>query len=130
MEDLVGRLKRGEAEAWREVIVEHYSTVYRFCARRVGLDAAQDATQEAFITIQKKMKSFEEKSSLLTWMMGIAHNHCRNLSRRNRDDVLWLRPEAEVASCENEVINQEEIPPGYVESIKKYFDALEEKQPK
>lgn len=62
---------------------EHYDAVFRFCARRVGPDRAADAAQETFISAQRGLSRFREESTPLTWLLGIAHNHCRRLSRRD-----------------------------------------------
>lgn len=76
------------------IVREHYAAVYRFCARRVGPELAQDAAQETFVTAQRSMRKFDGRSSLSTWLFGIAHNHCRNLSRKQRRetclDEAWL----------------------------------------
>jgi RNA polymerase sigma-70 factor, ECF subfamily len=66
---------------------EHYAAVYRFCARRVGVDLAADAAQEAFLTAQRAVGRFRGESRALTWLLGIANNECRRLARKHR-----LRP--------------------------------------
>lgn len=77
---------------------EHYAVVYRFCARRVGPELAQDAAQETFVTAQRSMRKFDGRSTLSTWLFGIAHNHCRNLARKQKREVCldeaWLGGEA------------------------------------
>jgi RNA polymerase sigma-70 factor (ECF subfamily) len=67
-----------------EIAKQHYTLVFRFCARRVGPDAAQDAAQETFITAQRVLKNFRGESTLRTWLLGIAHNECRRVSRNRR----------------------------------------------
>lgn len=62
---------------------EHYDAVFRFCARRVGPDRAADAAQETFVSAQRALKRFRGDSTPLTWLLGIAHNHCRRVSRRD-----------------------------------------------
>jgi RNA polymerase sigma-70 factor, ECF subfamily len=64
-----------------EVAKLHYVHVYRFCSRRVGPDAAQDAAQETFLTAQRALRNFRGESSLRTWLLGIAHNECRRICR-------------------------------------------------
>src|ERR1044072_4760122 len=70
-----------------EVARQHYALVYRFCARRVGLAAAQEAAQETFITAQRVLKKFRGDSSIRTWLIGIANNEGRRLSRSRRLDA-------------------------------------------
>jgi RNA polymerase sigma-70 factor (ECF subfamily) len=74
--------RSGDREAMARIVDRHYDAVYRFCARRVGPELAQDAAQETFLSAQKRLKSFGGNAALSTWLFGIAHNHCRNLARR------------------------------------------------
>lgn len=67
-----------------EVARAHYDSVFRFCARRVGYESAADAAQETFLTAQRAAKRFRGESSVSTWLLGIAHNECRRLSRQRR----------------------------------------------
>ena len=63
---------------------EHYDAVFRFCARRVGMDHAADAAQETFITAHKALKKFRGESTVTTWLFGIANNECRRIARKER----------------------------------------------
>lgn len=82
MDEQIDRAKRGDREALGKLVAEHYARVYRFCARRIGEDLAADAAQETFITMQRTIRRYEGRSTMSTWLIGIAHNHCRNLSRK------------------------------------------------
>ena len=62
---------------------EHYDAVFRFCARRVGADRAADAAQETFVSAQRALGRFRGDSTPLTWLLGIAQNHCRRAMRRD-----------------------------------------------
>lgn len=62
---------------------EHYDAVFRFCVRRVGPDRAADVAQETFVSAQRALGRFRGESTPLTWLLGIAHNHCRRLVRRD-----------------------------------------------
>jgi RNA polymerase sigma-70 factor (ECF subfamily) len=88
MEADLERARKGDRDAMARIVNTHYDAVFRFCARRLGPDLAADAAQETFLTAQRRMKSFEGCSSLATWLFGIAHNHCRNLSRKRKVEVL------------------------------------------
>jgi len=75
-----------------EVVYDRYvDFVYR-SVRRLGVTeaAAEDITQEVFITVHRKLDTFEGRSSLKTWIFGVAHgvvrNHRRSAKRaRDRD---------------------------------------------
>lgn len=89
MDEDLQRARNGDAEAMAQIVRHHYAFVYRFCARRLGPELAQDAAQETFLTAQKSIRRFDGSSSLSTWLLGIAHNHCRNLARKNRHEFSW-----------------------------------------
>ncbi|RYG44261.1 RNA polymerase sigma factor [bacterium] len=74
---------------------EHYDAVYRFCARRVGIEWAADTAQDTFLTAQKALPRFRGESSPRTWLLGIAHNECRRIYRQRRVEppTLELDPE-------------------------------------
>lgn len=92
MDGDLNQARRGDREAMARIVDRHYDAVFRFCARRIGVDLAEDAAQETFLTAQRKLKSFQGASSLSTWLFGIAHNHCRNLARKRKTEMLgaWV----------------------------------------
>lgn len=75
--------------AFRALYDAHFDFVWR-TFRRLGLQEADcyDAAQEAFLTIRRKVATFEARSSLRTWIFGIcvgtARNKKRALARANR----------------------------------------------
>lgn len=90
MDGRIEQARRGDRDALGQLVREHYPRVYRFCARRLGDDLGQDAAQETFVTMQRSLKRYQERSSFETWLLGIAHNHCRNLARKRRLDPLQM----------------------------------------
>ena len=92
-------MTKGSAEVEMASIArQHYDAVYRFCARRVGIDRAADASQETFLTAQRVLHKFRGESNLTTWLFGIAHNECRRLSRRQRCEPVLLEIDPECPS--------------------------------
>lgn len=90
---------------------EHYDTVYRFCARRVGIDAAADTAQETFITAQRALANFRGASSLSTWLLGIANNECRRMARKRRCEAPTIEL-TEIGSAEHHeetIINRQAL---------------------
>lgn len=94
-----------------EIARQHYALVYRFCARRVGVDAAQDAAQETFITAQRVLKKFRGDSSLRTWLLGIAHNECRRLCRTRKLDApcVDLKEASDGAPFEQMIVDRQAL---------------------
>ena len=90
MDGLVTRAQRGDRGAMDRLVCEHYARVYRFCARRVGEAAGQDAAQETFVTMVKSISKYEGRSSFPTWLLGVANRTCMALARKRRLEPLPL----------------------------------------
>lgn len=111
MEARIEQAKRANSGAMDDIVSEHYASVYRFCARRLGQELAKDATQETFLTAQKALARFDGSSSLLTFLLGIAHNQCRNLARKNRMEISFKEvwPDSKGSSPEGALIDREQL---------------------
>ncbi|MCA9614209.1 MAG: RNA polymerase sigma factor [Myxococcales bacterium] len=76
---LVDRLRAGEPAAVAEAYDTHGAAVLAFSRRLVGDPAAaQDLTQEVFLTLPKVARRFEERASLRSFLLSIAVNHARH----------------------------------------------------
>jgi RNA polymerase sigma-70 factor (ECF subfamily) len=73
---LVARLKRGEASAFEDLVRGHAPPMLAVCRRllRNHEQDAQDAVQDAFISVFKGIQSFEGGARLSTWLHRIAVN--------------------------------------------------------
>jgi len=95
-----------------DIARRHYDAVYRFCARRVGIDRAADVAQDTFLTAQKVFHKFRGESNLTTWLFGIAHNECRRVSRKLRCEpvLLEIDPESHSDSgSENAIVDRHAV---------------------
>jgi RNA polymerase sigma-70 factor (ECF subfamily) len=90
--------KRSTEGEMASIAREHYDAVFRFCARRVGMDRAADVSQDTFLTAQKVLHKFRGDSNLTTWLFGIAHNECRRVSRRQKCEPMLLEIDPEQPS--------------------------------
>jgi RNA polymerase sigma-70 factor (ECF subfamily) len=58
---------------------EHFVPVYRFIARRVGPDLADDLAADTFATAYRRRGAYRpDRASLRSWLYGIAVNLLRN----------------------------------------------------
>jgi RNA polymerase sigma-70 factor, ECF subfamily len=75
-----------------EAIVEQFGRrVFTHAFRRLGsVEDAEEAAQDAFLTIYQSWSRFEERASLATWIYGITFNVCRHYSRKRKEDLLAL----------------------------------------
>jgi RNA polymerase sigma-70 factor (ECF subfamily) len=71
---------------------EHFDFVFRMAARLGGptIDA-EDATQEVFLIVARKLDTYDGSSLVTTWLYGITLNVVRSLRRRTRLRRLFER---------------------------------------
>jgi RNA polymerase sigma-70 factor (ECF subfamily) len=77
-------LPAGEVSKVAERLYEDYGPrVYRLARRLLGNDAdAEDATQDTFVQVLRKLPSFRAEASLPTWLYRIAFNAALACRRR------------------------------------------------
>ena len=82
---LVRRIVEGDDDAFVELHRRYRARVSAFALRRVGSPAdAEDITQEVFLQVHRSLGNFEFRSSLSTWIFGIAHNVvCRHYRKQH-----------------------------------------------
>lgn len=69
---LLVRAKDGDSEAFGAFVHSTYPSIWRLCSYLVGLDDADDATQETFLAAWRSSSSFRGDSSARTWLFVIA----------------------------------------------------------
>lgn len=91
---LRARVLSGDRVAAEDLCRRHLDGLYEFVHYRVGGDRAtvEDLVQETFLVALEKLADFDGRSSLHTWLCGIAKNKIRTERRRRRpkplEDVL------------------------------------------
>lgn len=86
---LVARLQKGDKTAFREIVRRHQDKVYRLALRLTRDEArAQDAMQDAFLQVYRKIDQFQEHSAFTTWLYRITVNAALDHRRRRRSDAL------------------------------------------
>ena len=87
--DLCGRVLDGDGEAAEALFRRHMEALYEFVHYRVGGDraAAEDVVQDTMLVALDRLRAFDGRSSLHTWLCGIAKNKIR-AQRRKRRPVL------------------------------------------
>lgn len=83
-----------------KVYMEHAKKVYYFLLSKTNnSDVAEELTQETFYQAIKSIDKYEGKSSIYTWLCGIAHNVWLSYIRKNKYNV-------NIDDVENELIEQ------------------------
>ena len=67
------------------IYLEYKDYIYRTCILYLkDHHLAEDCTQDVFIKVYKKQKSYKGKSSLKTWITRICINCCRDMLRKRK----------------------------------------------
>jgi RNA polymerase sigma-70 factor, ECF subfamily len=108
--DLLDRCRRGEREAFVELVERTYRQVYTLAVRLVGdRHEAEDVAQEAYLRVHRSLRGFRGDSSFQTWLYRIVANTAMtHLRKRGRFGDLADEPEtvlrlADSGSSEGEV---------------------------
>jgi RNA polymerase sigma-70 factor (ECF subfamily) len=72
--------------AFGELVRRHQSAVRNFLRQLTAGNTAlaDDLAQDSFLQAWRSLARFKGNSSVLTWLLGIAHNHWRNARRKPR----------------------------------------------
>ena len=84
--ELVARTRRGEHEAFSELVRRHQQIVYNLAFRYMrDMALAEDMAQEAFLKAYRLLKGFRGDCSFSTWMYRVTSSVClTELNRRKR----------------------------------------------
>jgi len=80
--ELVEHARRGDTDAFGELVERHRGVVYRVAARIVGPDEADDVSQDAFLRAFHRLGHFRGESSFRAWLLRITHNTALNAAAR------------------------------------------------
>ena len=97
--DWVLRARRGDQEAFAEIVYLFQDPVYNFCYRMLGESGeAEDATQETFLRVHRNLHRYDTERSFKTWLLSIASNHCIDRLRKRRLQYVSLDDEPTAAA--------------------------------
>ena len=83
--DLVLKSKKGEMNAFGELVNRHQSLVINFCYKMLGnREDAEDIAQETFLRAFAAIGRFQPRAKFSTWLLTIAKNLTLNFIRNER----------------------------------------------
>jgi RNA polymerase sigma-70 factor (ECF subfamily) len=86
--DVVARARRGDLEAFEEIIRLHERPVLRLATRLLNnREDAKDAAQEVFIRLHRSLGSIEETRAVGPWLYRVTVNICTDVIRSRRKTV-------------------------------------------
>jgi len=90
---LVESARRGDEQAFRELTDPYRRELQVHCYRMLGsVQDAEDVLQETLLAAWRGLASFEQRSSLRSWLYRIATNRCLNAARDSRRRPAQLLP--------------------------------------
>lgn len=97
MELLVKKAKRGDAEAFIELIEKNKQSMYKVARGFLQEDEdVADAMSETVLTCYEKIRSLRQDAYFKTWMIRILINHCKDILRKQKRNIpVWPIPEPE-----------------------------------
>jgi RNA polymerase sigma-70 factor (ECF subfamily) len=83
--DLVARCRKGEDEAWRELVDRFgpkvYSVAYHFTLKR---EDAEELAQEIFLKVFENLHRYDGGFPLVAWVLSLSRNLCIDRYRRRK----------------------------------------------
>ncbi len=86
--ELLKRLLAGDQQAFCELVTTYQSAMRAVAYAIVGNRHADEAVQDAWLSVVRNLSGFEGRSSLKTWLLTITANAAKNRYKQNRREVL------------------------------------------
>src|SRR5207237_7496314 len=88
-EELIARIAAGDKLAMQVLFARHHVRVYRFILRLVGNESqAEDLISEVFLDVWRQAATFEARSAVSTWLLGMARFKALSSLRKRSDEAL------------------------------------------
>ena len=83
--ELVRRIKQGDEEAFREMVERYHKRVYSLAYGVLrNAEDAEETTQDAFLTLYRKVGTFDESKKFFSWFYRVALNAAYSRARRRK----------------------------------------------
>lgn len=83
--ELVRRIKRGDEQGFREMVDRYHARVYSLAYGVLrNSEDAEEATQDAFLTLYRKIDTFDESKKFFSWFYRVALNAAYSRARRRK----------------------------------------------
>jgi RNA polymerase sigma-70 factor (ECF subfamily) len=98
---LVQQALTGDREAFGSLVRAYQAPVYNVAYRMLGTSMeAEEATQETFLRVYRRLHTYDEQQKLSSWILAIASHYCVDRLRRRRITWLPLEDEPGLAASE------------------------------
>lgn len=89
MEELIEKVKKGDVDAFTQLIMSLDNELYKIAKTRITNEAdIEDAIQETLIEVYKSIKKLREAQKFKKWIITILINKCNKIYRkRHKKDI-------------------------------------------
>src|SRR5688572_13076715 len=93
-EELVDRVKGGDADSFNQLILRWERPIYALAYRVIGREEdARDVCQDTFLRAYRALPGFKGQAKFSSWLYRIALNLCRDWMRKQRRAPTVQMPE-------------------------------------
>ncbi|MGE5222492.1 MAG: RNA polymerase sigma factor [Omnitrophica WOR_2 bacterium] len=108
--DAILYAQSGEPAAFSALVETYQNHVYHLCYRMLGnIHDAEDAAQETFLRVFRKLNRYNPAYSFEGWLLAIACHYCIDLLRKKRATWLELMEDVQYPDFQNEAASPEEL---------------------
>lgn len=87
-ENIIARARRGDADAFEQLVAAYRDQVFRLALRMCGSEAdADEVAQEAFLSAWKGLPNFRGDSQFSTWLYQLTSHAAIDLMRREKRQI-------------------------------------------
>lgn len=129
--DLIAALKAGDGHAFRALVETLHAPLVRLASVYVSRATAEDAVQDAWVSVVRSVGKFEGRASVRTWVFRVVLNRVRTLARRDATTAPFAiaGPEADPhPSVDPQRLVHPEFGPYYWREVPARWDLLPEQQ--
>lgn len=122
------RAKRGDEQAFIEIVEFYYPRCLRFARNMLGNEQdAEEAVQDAFVRVHDSFPRFREEARFDPWLFRILANRCRTLMARSRRHRALIEY-GEVPVSAAATTEEEDFGADWAEEVKLVLESLPAEQ--